>query len=144
MRVYLCNLSKRPTKTGCSGHDIAYLSKSHTSWTSSSNSLLMPWRSCVVRSDSWHPLSSASLTAAPEMWCVSRKGMPAHQRPYSTHLLSLSTESNSGYISLTHAFCMCILHRPAYVGEWTDCACQCLCCVLCTSVEWKCHSAVSL
>ena len=61
-----------------------YLLKSQTSCTSSENSLLMPWRSSVDKSDSWHPLSSANLTAAPDMWCVSRNGMPAA----SAHLIS--------------------------------------------------------
>lgn len=50
-------------------------SKSKTSWTSSANFSFKLWKSCSVNSLSWHLRDSASATARPEMWCVSRNGI---------------------------------------------------------------------
>ena len=52
----------------------------HTEVTSSVNRGLMPARSSTVRSKRVQPLSSASFTAAPLMWCVSLNGTPAPQK----------------------------------------------------------------
>mmetsp|Transcript_9990 Transcript_9990/g.40494 ORF Transcript_9990/g.40494 Transcript_9990/m.40494 type:complete len:340 (+) Transcript_9990:1750-2769(+) len=75
----------------CASRDSTALSKSKTSVTTSSpNAACSPRKSAGVRSASEHALDSASRTAAPATWCVSRNGTPLRTRYSARSVASMS------------------------------------------------------